>query len=201
MLILDLVCKPDIFLVFVYTKPIHIQIVSFEQILSKSVWKNFWWWWWDEAAVCGCLSSHRAVRPSRGVLKGCLPRLDLVSLSGGVCVCLRARSPRLTRPSQRQWRSVVKQARGGADPICAPSLTGLLRPHFNHHRRPFHTYLTRSTLLINITGRCFASSSLHLFCMTCKQRRTPEELGLTLSFWLLNNALKTGLFLRSRQIC
>lgn len=62
----------------------------------------------------GCLSSCRAVRPPRGVLKGCLPRLDLVSLSGGVCVCLRARSPRLTRPSQRQWRSVVKQAGEGS---------------------------------------------------------------------------------------
>ncbi|XP_046705882.1 proto-oncogene DBL isoform X4 [Silurus meridionalis] len=46
--------------------------------------------------------SERAMRPSRGVLTGCLPRLDLVSVSAGACVCLRSRSPRLAHPSQRQ---------------------------------------------------------------------------------------------------
>ncbi|XP_051506180.1 proto-oncogene DBL-like isoform X5 [Myxocyprinus asiaticus] len=46
--------------------------------------------------------SVRAVQPSCGILKGCLPCLDLVSLSGGVFVCLHAPSPRPTHPSQRQ---------------------------------------------------------------------------------------------------
>ncbi len=154
----------------------------------------------NEAAVCGCLSSRRAVRPSGGVLKGCLPRLDLVSLSGGVCVCLRARSPRLTRPSQRQWRSVVNQAEGGAAPICASPHTGLLRPHFNHiaipsiHTPPHLSDLTSSTLIINITGRCIASISASVL----HDMQTPKEFGLTPLFWLLSSALKTGLILRSR---
>lgn len=72
----------------------------------------WWWWWWGgwNCTVCGCLSSCRAMRPSRGVLTGCLPHLDLVSVSAGACVCLRSRSPRLARPSQRHWRSAVKRA-------------------------------------------------------------------------------------------
>lgn len=119
----------------------------------------------NEASVCGCLSSCRAVRPSGGVLKGCLPRLDLVSLSGGVCVCLRARSPRLTRPSQRLWRSVVNQAGGGVlrsvlrhiQGCYGHTLTTIAVPSI--HTPPHPSDLTSSTLIINITGRCFASIS------------------------------------------
>lgn len=135
----------------------------------------------------GCLSSCRAVRPPRGVLKGCLPRLDLVSLSGGVCVCLRARSPRLTRPSQRQWRSVVKQAGEG-------SLRSVLR----------HTPACRSLTLTTITyptppiTPAVARSSVEqgealqphfCICFAWNAKWIKRQKSLVRLFWLLKNAL------------
>lgn len=53
-------------------------------------------------------SSHtcRGMRPSRGVPRGCLPGLDIVSLSADVFLCLRSQSPCPRSPcprSPRQW--------------------------------------------------------------------------------------------------
>lgn len=43
----------------------------------------------------------RAVRPSRGAPRGCLPQLDFLSLSTNVFLCLRSQSPCPRSPRQR----------------------------------------------------------------------------------------------------